>query len=161
VGIRADERTGRGALSTLHPPPAADGPYIIVVDGAPAGYIQTFRIADWPAYWPSRKPYISEPSAAGIDLLIGDKELTGRRLGTRVIQQFVREIVFIPPDVRACYADPAARNLASLGAFRKAGFADVGAIHAPGDATPRRLLRLARDPRCPGHDAAHREESYR
>ena len=46
-------------------------PYLIVVDGTPVGYIQTFRVADWPAYWPPGKPYGSEPEAAGIDLLIG------------------------------------------------------------------------------------------
>lgn len=122
-------------------------PYLIVVGGTPVGYIQTFRVADWPAYWPPGKSYASEPEAAGIDLLIGDRELTGRRLGRRVIQKFVRDMVFIRPEVPACYADPAAGNLASLGAFRKAGFVDIGPVDAPGDATPRRLLRLAREAR--------------
>ncbi|MGH7759900.1 MAG: GNAT family N-acetyltransferase [Candidatus Dormibacteraceae bacterium] len=123
-------------------------PYLIVDDGTTVGYIQAFRVADWPAYWPPGGPYASEPEAAGIDLLIGDKELTGRRLGRRVIHEFVRDIVFIRPDVPACYADPAAANLASLGAFRKAGFVDIGPIAAPGDATPRRLLRLVREGRA-------------
>jgi aminoglycoside 6'-N-acetyltransferase len=124
-------------------------PYLIMVDGTPVGYIQTFRVADWPAYWPPDKPYASEPEAAGMDLLIGDEKLTGRGLGTQVIQEFVREIVFARPDVPACYADPAADNLASLAAFRKAGFADIGRIDAPGDPTPRRLLQLAREARNP------------
>jgi RimJ/RimL family protein N-acetyltransferase len=123
--------------------------YLIMVDGTPVGYIQTFRIADWPTYWPPGKPYASEPEAAGMDLLIGDDKLTGRGLGTQVIQEFVREIVFTWSDVPACYADPAADNLASLGAFRKAGFADIGPIDAPGDPTPRRLLRLVREARNP------------
>lgn len=64
-----------------------------------------------------------------------------------MIQKFVRDMVFIRPEVPACYADPAAGNLASLGAFPKAGFVDIGPVYAPGDATPRRLLRLAREAR--------------
>jgi len=125
-------------------------PYLIMVDGTPVGYIQTFRIADWPSYWPPGKPYESEQEATGIDLLIGDEKMTGRDLGTHVIQEFLREIVFTRPHVPACYADPAAGNLASLGAFRKAGFVDIGPLDAPGDPTPRRLLWLARDARNTG-----------
>jgi aminoglycoside 6'-N-acetyltransferase len=122
-------------------------PYLIVVNSIPIGYIQKFRVADWPDYWPPGMVYQSEAEAAGIDLLIGDQKLTGRGLGTQVIKDFVRDMVFTRPEVPACYADPAVGNLASLGAFRKAGFVDVGAIDAPGDDTPRRLLRRLRDNR--------------
>jgi RimJ/RimL family protein N-acetyltransferase len=120
-------------------------PYMIVVDSIRVGYIQTFRVADWPTFWPPGMRYESEPEAAGIDLLVGDKRLTGHGLGTQVIQKFVGDIVFIRPEVPACYADPATNNVASLGAFRNAGFVDLGPVDAPGDATPRRLLRLARN----------------
>jgi RimJ/RimL family protein N-acetyltransferase len=123
---------------------AAD-PYLILINGAPVGYIQTFRIADWPSYWPPGKPYSAEPESAGIDLLIGEKDMVGRGLGTQVIQEFVRDIVFARPEVQACYTDPATDNLASRRAFRNAGFADLGPIDAPGDATPRSLLRLPRE----------------
>jgi aminoglycoside 6'-N-acetyltransferase len=119
--------------------------YLVLVDGTPVGYIQAFRVADWPAYWPQGQPFTSEPNAAGIDLLIGKKELLGQGLGTLVIRQFVYDVVLANPEVSACYADPAAENHSSLAALRKAGFVDVGSIGAPGDATPRRLLRLARE----------------
>jgi RimJ/RimL family protein N-acetyltransferase len=67
-----------------------------------------------------------------MDLLIGDEKLTGRGLGTQVIQAFVREIVFTRPDVPACYADPPADNHASLGAFRNAGFATASTASGSG-----------------------------
>jgi len=122
-------------------------PYLILVDGIPVGYIQAFLVANWPAYWPPGKPYTDEPEAVGMDLLIGEKALTGRRLGTEVIREFARAVVFATPEVPACYADPASDNLASLAAFRNAGFVDIGPIEAPEDATPRQLLRLARESR--------------
>jgi RimJ/RimL family protein N-acetyltransferase len=121
-------------------------PYVILFDGRAVGYIQTFRVAHWPAYWPPGKPYTAEPEAAGTDLLIGEKSLTGRGLGSEAIRRFVHEVVFAAPEVPACYADPAADNVASLAAFKNAGFVDMGPIEAPDDSTPRRLLRLARMP---------------
>jgi len=124
-------------------------PYVILVDGRPIGYIQTFRVAHWPAYWPPGKPYTAEPDAAGTDLLIDEKALIGRGLGSEVIRQFVHEVVFAAPEVPACYADPAADNMASLAAFRNAGFVDIGPIEAPDASTRRRLLRLARTPSGP------------
>ena len=131
-------------LSYVHSEQPVD-PYLILFDGRPVGYIQTFRVAQWPAYWPPGKPYTAEPQAAGIDLLIGDRALTGRGLGSEVIRQFVHKVVFVDPQVPACYADPAADNLASLVAFERAGFVDMGPIEAPDDLTHRQLLRLTRE----------------
>jgi len=73
--------------------------YLIVVDGAPVGYLQVFRVSDWPAFWPQGQPYTSEPDATGIDLLLGEKELVGHGLGTLVIRQFVNDVVFANPEV--------------------------------------------------------------
>lgn len=125
-------------------------PYMIVVDDRSVGYVETYRIADWPNFWPRGQRYEDEPGAAGMDLLIGEPELTGRGLGTEVIREFTRRVVFAPPDVTACYADPDAENVASVRAFKKAGFEDIGDLRLDHEGFLRRLLRLANPEATPG-----------
>ena len=105
--------------------------YIASVAGRPLGYVQTYRIADFPDYAASLGDY---PRAVAIDVLIGDVEYTGRGLGPRVIAAAVAEIVFPASDADVCIATPRADNTASLRAFAKAGFALVRSIRtAQGD----------------------------
>ena len=46
-----------------------------------------------------------------------------RGLGASIVERFVDDLVFAQPSVRACVADPAEGNTASIRAFEKAGFA--------------------------------------
>jgi RimJ/RimL family protein N-acetyltransferase len=117
-------------------------PYLILLDDRPVGFIQTYRVSDYPEY---RELVEVGEDVAGVDLLIGESELTGRGFGSDALQSFVRDIVFSNPEIHACIADPDAANVASLRAFEKAGFrivrtfvdpADHGKLHA--------LLRLDR-----------------
>jgi aminoglycoside 6'-N-acetyltransferase len=60
------------------------------------------------------------PEVVGIDLFIADVDAIGRGLGPRIIDAFVRDIVFADPAVRAVVADPDSRNVRSIRAFEKA-----------------------------------------
>ncbi len=106
--------------------------YIASVAGRPLGYVQTYRIADFPDY----AALVGEfDRAVAIDVLIGEVEYTGRGLGPRVIAAAVAELVFPSSEANACIATPRADNTASLRAFAKAGFALVRSIRtAEGDA---------------------------
>ena len=94
------------------------GRYVIVVDGRPAGMIQTYE--------------------GEVDLLIGEEELTGRGLGPRILKRFVdehagRDVVF---------AHVEEGNRRSWRAFEKAGFRHVRDVEE--DGLPHRLMRLDR-----------------
>ena len=96
--------------------------YFIVLDERPVGFIQTYLVTDY-AEW--RDLVELDEGVAGVDLFLADEELTGRGLGSEILAEFVREIVFAASTTHACVADPDAENRASIRAFEKAGFRRV------------------------------------
>ena len=116
-------------------------PYLILYDGAPIGYIQTYRLADWPAY--STPLEIDEP-AAGLDLYIGEPAYLGRGLAAPLIRRFLAEIVFAAADVVSCIVDPDPANTVALRAYARAGFRYLKTVAVPGQAQPEYLLRIGR-----------------
>jgi aminoglycoside 6'-N-acetyltransferase len=104
--------------------------YLILSADRPAGLIQTYRVSDYPEY---RELVAVEDGVAGVDLLIGEMELTGRGFGSEALSRFVRDVVLADPEIHACIADPDAENRASLRAFEKAGFRVVRQLVDPDD----------------------------
>jgi len=117
----------------------ADEHYLIVVDGRPAGMIQTYLVSDYPEW--DEIVQVGE-GVAGVDLLIGEEELTGRGLGAQVLEQFAREVVFARLETTAVVATVDAPNRRSRRAFEKAGFRHVRDVEEHG--MPHRLMRLDR-----------------
>ena len=112
---------------------------MIEVDGHAVGMIQTYLLSASPEY--ARE--IGEPAerTAGVDLLIGDATAVGRGLGSRVIDEFVRTVVFARDDVDRCVAGPDVRNARSIRAFEKAGFRAVrDATVTGGGSAPERVM---------------------
>jgi aminoglycoside 6'-N-acetyltransferase len=117
--------------------------YIVVLDGAPIGMLQTYVVADYPDY--AALVGVTDRATAGVDILVGEEELTGRGLGTAILRRFVAEVVLARPETTAVVADPDAANAASLRAFEKAGFRAVGEfVEEPGDGQTHVLVRLDR-----------------
>jgi RimJ/RimL family protein N-acetyltransferase len=104
--------------------------YLILSDGRPVGFIQTYRVSDYPEY---RDLVAVEEGVAGVDLFVAEPELTGRGFGSEALRRFVADIVFSDPEIHACVADPDAENIASLRAFEKAGFRVVRRFVDPND----------------------------
>jgi RimJ/RimL family protein N-acetyltransferase len=116
--------------------------YLILSEGLPVGFIQTYRVSDYPEY---RDLVAVEEGVAGVDLFVAEPELTGRGFGSEALRRFVADIVFSDPEIRACVADPDAENIASLRAFEKAGFRIVRRFVDPNDHDKlHALLRLDR-----------------
>jgi len=113
--------------------------YLILVDGRPAGMIQTYLVSDYPE-WAS-VVQVGE-GVAGTDLLIGEPELLGRGLGPEILEQFTREVVFARPETHACVASIEEVNRRSWRAFEKAGFRHERDVEEEGK--PHRLMRLDR-----------------
>lgn len=113
--------------------------YVIEVDGRGVGLIQWYRLADFPDY----AHVIGEtaPGAAGIDVFVADPALTGRGLGARAIDTFVREIVFADTVVDRAVAGPHPDNQASCRAFEKAGFVTQRVVDVPDEGPERVVVR--------------------
>ena len=116
--------------------------YIVVVDGADIGMVQTYIVADHPDY--ATVVGITDRGTAGVDIVIGEEELTGKGLGTEILRRFVDEIVFARPETTACVADPDPRNISSVRAFEKAGFHAVETFVDPSDGLTHVLVRRDR-----------------
>lgn len=106
---------------------------MIVVDGRDVGMIETYLCSDYPEW--EAVVQVGE-GVAGVDLLIGEEELTGKGLGPQILRAFVRDVV----RVAACVASVDEENPRSWRAFEKAGFRHVGDIEEEG--RPHRLMRI-------------------
>jgi aminoglycoside 6'-N-acetyltransferase len=115
--------------------------YLIVADGRDVGMIQTYRVVDYPEW--EAVVQVGE-GVAGVDLFLGEEELTGKGLGTEVLRAFVRDVVFADPSIDACVADPEVGNAASLRAFEKAGFRCVREFDDTTEGTRNVLVKLER-----------------
>jgi RimJ/RimL family protein N-acetyltransferase len=93
--------------------------YVVLLAEQPIGFVETYLVSDYPDY--AALVGVGE-GVAGVDLLIGDEELTGRGIGSELLRRFVEEVVFTSPTTTSCVAGPDARNVASVRAFEKAGF---------------------------------------
>ncbi len=109
--------------------------YLIVVDGLPVGMVQTYLVSDYPEW--EAVVRVGE-GVAGVDILIGEEELTGRGLGPQILTAFVREHVAAPSVV----ATVEEGDRRSWRAFEKAGFRHVRNVQE--DGRPHRLMRLDR-----------------
>jgi aminoglycoside 6'-N-acetyltransferase len=114
--------------------------YLIVVDERPVGMIQSYLVSDNPEWGATIQ--VEEEGVAGVDLLIGEEEATGRGLGPLILEAFMQQFVFASADTKACLATVEEPNRRSWRAFEKAGFRHVRDVEE--DGVPHRLMRLDR-----------------
>lgn len=93
--------------------------YIVLWQKKPVGYLQTYKVKDFPWSEQDFDLYI-EDHASGLDLFIGDPLFTGKGLGEKILNQFLETIIW--PCFEFCIADPDQNNLASIRLFEKCGF---------------------------------------
>lgn len=125
-----DDVSWAGVVRDYSPDRAPDGVEhrIASLDDRPIGWISLGDVAQWPEESAAWTALGAEPRPAGIDYLIGEHSDRGRGLGTRMIEAFVRTVVFGPhSDWAQVGADPFTANTRSWGALAQAGFRRAGA----------------------------------
>lgn len=93
--------------------------FLIIYSQRPIGYIQYYRVADYP--WPAQD--IEEQMsniAAGLDMFIGEASFIRKGIGPVAVSTFLEQIIW--PKFSYCFVDPDARNAASIKMFQKCGF---------------------------------------
>ncbi len=100
---------------------------IVEVDGKPVGFIQYYP-------WDDEADYVAEvgisvPAAAwGIDLFIGEPDLLGQGIGTRLVR-LVSEFLFAEKRASAVALATETGNARAQAAYMKAGMRTVQAFH--------------------------------
>jgi aminoglycoside 6'-N-acetyltransferase len=95
--------------------PSTD-PFLVLIEGRPGGYIQSYDIHAEPDH-----PYRDQPPGSiGIDLSLGEADLLGAGHGPRIIEAFVARL--FAAGVPRIVIDPAPDNERAIRAYEKAHF---------------------------------------
>jgi RimJ/RimL family protein N-acetyltransferase len=93
--------------------------FVISLDEHPIGYLQSYRVRDYP--WPNQnlsKEIVKR--AMGMDLLIGRQQLLGKGLGQQIIRTFIK--THVCPQYQYCIVDPDIKNLPAIRCYEKLKF---------------------------------------
>lgn len=93
--------------------------FVFRVDGRAAGFIQRERVEPGNEFFPWAHP---DGETWGVDLLIGEPDLTGRGLGPQVIRAFLAHLRAERPGARRVLIDPSPANVRAVRAYARAGF---------------------------------------
>ena len=107
---------------------------IVVVEGRPVGFCQSYRWGDYPQ---AAETVGAAPEEFGIDYAIGAAEVVGHGLGTQVVRALVDRVRRAHPGA-GIVVDPAADNLASRRVLEKNDF-QLARDAAPGSRAVYRL----------------------
>lgn len=104
-------------------------PYLIVLDGEPAGYIQVWFIGHHQTEeWIADSPWLAElPSdAVGVDLSLADADRLSKGIGTATLTLFIHHLR--SRGFETIVIDPDPDNGRAVRAYEKAGFSPVPAL---------------------------------
>lgn len=119
-----DDEAADLAAAERHYGPAIDGTeptrrWVVEVNGRSVGTVQDYLIGDHPEW----ALLTAKPEAVGFDYLIGESAWVGRGTGTRMLWQFLRDVVGPAyPEAPEYFAAPDHRNSVSLRVLDKLGF---------------------------------------
>lgn len=93
--------------------------WIVELDGRPIGYVQDYPVVAYDDF----AVRVQDPQAIAFDYLIGERELVGQGIGTRMITAYCRDVLCRDyPDAPRFVASPDVRNARSIHVLEKCGF---------------------------------------
>jgi RimJ/RimL family protein N-acetyltransferase len=101
-------------------------PFLFCVRGAPAGYIQVWKISPHQnEEWAADNPWLMElpADAVGVDLSLAAEGDLSKGIGSAVLRRFAETLA--AEGHRTIVIDPDPANLRAVAAYRKAGFRPV------------------------------------
>jgi RimJ/RimL family protein N-acetyltransferase len=104
-------------------------PYLFMIGGEPAGYIQVWQIAPHQTPdWAQDSPWLMElpADAVGVDLSLADGGSLSRGIGSAVLRRFAEDLT--AQGHETIIIDPDPGNARAIAAYRKAGFRPIPGI---------------------------------
>lgn len=115
--------------------------YFIVMGGTDIGYIQTYKIYDYPDY----NAYVqADSTSAGVDLFIGHTDYVHKGYGMHVMKAFLEKYVFIG-DIDKCIIGPEPDNKSAIRMYEKSGFEWYKTIQIPDEDAPEHLMMITKE----------------
>lgn len=117
--------------------------YLALFKGEPFGYLQTYKVNDWPEFG----NYIGyDDFTASVDLFIGEADFIGRGLGSKMLEAFLLQVVFAEDtNVETCVIGPEPANTRAIHTYEKVGFKYTRTVQIPGEDQPTYLLEITKD----------------
>ena len=106
------------------------------------GYIQVYKIADYPEY---NKFVKTDSRSIGIDIFIGDENYLHKGYGHLIIRDFLMKIGFQTPKINKCIIGPEPKNKIAIKSYQKAGFSYFKTIKLPDEKEPEYLMILEKE----------------
>jgi aminoglycoside 6'-N-acetyltransferase-1b/aminoglycoside 6'-N-acetyltransferase-2 len=102
--------------------------FIIMAGEWPAGFIQAYRVGDYPEY---ARAVDFNDDAWAIDIFIGEDGFRGRGFGSAAVSRFVETKIFSRPGVDTAVMSPNPDNRRGIRAYEKAGFRHLKTVWMP------------------------------
>jgi len=115
--------------------------FVVDAGSRPIGYIQSYRIADYPDY---ARHLGSDDRAAGVDLFVGEVEFLGQGSGSAILREFLRRVVFADEWRTECLIGPEIENHRAIRCYQKVGFSYWKTVQIPGEPAPEYVMRITR-----------------
>lgn len=116
--------------------------YIVLYEEFPIGYMQTYKVNDWPEFG----EYVGyDNHTASVDLFIGEESFIGKGLGSLMLKKFLNEIVFVNPDITTCIIGPEPANERGIKAYEKAGFTYVKTVQVGNEPDPTYIMEIKKE----------------
>ena len=94
--------------------------FFIELAGWPIGYIQFYRVADYPE-WQEVIGLKPDPSVYSVDVFLGEPDLWGKGIGTQALRMVVRHLLE-EVGAKEVVITPFAHNARAIRSYEKAGF---------------------------------------
>jgi RimJ/RimL family protein N-acetyltransferase len=102
-------------------------PYVVLFDGTPGGYIQSYvAMGSGEGWWEDER----DPGVRGIDQFLAHPEQLNQGLGTAMVRAFV-QYLFADPAVTRIQTDPSPENSRAVRCYEKAGFRATSVVDTP------------------------------
>jgi RimJ/RimL family protein N-acetyltransferase len=121
-------------------------PCLGLLDGRPVSYWEFYRAA----LDPLAEVYPARPHDLGVHVLIGELTRTARGVGSALLDAVRAGLLAADPDCGRIVAEPDVANVASVRAFRRAGFTQAGEVRLP---TKTAALMIAVRPTAEGESS--------
>ena len=116
--------------------------YIALYENKPVGYMQTYKVNDWPTY---ADAVGYDTAAAAIDAFIGNPAFMGKGFGGLMIKKFLKDVVFSEEGITKCFIDPEPDNKRAIKSYEKVGFRYIKTLQIQGEPELAYLMEIKKE----------------